>query len=378
MYKLNRVLLHQTLITNLIIFALNFCISVLYAQNLSIENRGILVASILYPQLAIGLFSFGLLRSLPAFLGIHRVRKITKLQLILSISFCICSALFLKLMVMYFDKPIFLVTYLYPILSAASTILMLSILARSNELTYNILRTMYHLLLLITISSMHDVERIIQAIVMCNAIIAIIALSFLKFKTEVSVDNSKIDVTKGLIFWSLLTTINNNALILAIDSISGPSAVAITAITLSYFRLQNLYVSSVAILSFFQRGQKKIDLKIKFKFVFIFNLILFAFASILIPKFYGDEYYRLETATLCAVLLFFTSINELVAQEFYKKGHITPEIVAKLLIVVGLIILYIVDVKLDLILTTSFIILLFIVFEIVRSIILKINGPRYA
>ena len=44
---------------------LNFIISIIYAQNLTLDDRGILSAAILYPQLAIGLFSFGMLRSLP-------------------------------------------------------------------------------------------------------------------------------------------------------------------------------------------------------------------------------------------------------------------------------------------------------------------------
>ena len=54
-------------------------------------------------------------------------------------------------MELYFHKPIFRASYLYPTLSALSTILMLSVLARGNELAYNIFRIKYHLLLLISI-----------------------------------------------------------------------------------------------------------------------------------------------------------------------------------------------------------------------------------
>ena len=49
---------HQTVLVNLVIFALNFIISIIYAKNLTVENRGVLAAAVLYPQLAIKEFAW--------------------------------------------------------------------------------------------------------------------------------------------------------------------------------------------------------------------------------------------------------------------------------------------------------------------------------
>ena len=56
---------------------------------------------------------------------------------------------------------------------------------------------------------------------------------FMKYKTDVQKSTLKSDVTKGLILWSVITTINNNALVLVIDFVSDAASLAIIAITLS-------------------------------------------------------------------------------------------------------------------------------------------------
>lgn len=361
---------HQTLITNIFIFCLNFSISIFYAQNLTVEDRGVLVAAILYPQLAIGLFSFGLLRSIPSFLKKHIFKNFTQLQLTLCIVFVISSMIFLYFMESYFQKPIYRDSYLYPTLSAASTILMLSVLARGKELAYNIFRSSYHVILLISIFQLKNVENIIQSIVICNAIIGILALTFIRYKTEVQESKSENDITKGLLLWSLLTTINSNALILVIDFVAEPATLAIIAITFSFFKLQNLYVSSVSILAFFQQGDKGVDVKRKSKILFLINIILFVSAPFLIPNIYGEDYFRFEIVSIIVGLVFLLSLNELLIQDFYRKGNLGLEIISKFIMGLGLCLIYILSYYLNFNITEQIVICLFIVIELMRTFLL--------
>ena len=139
-----------------------------------------------------------------------------------------------------------------------------------------------------------------------------------------------------------------------------------------------MYVSSVAILRFFQSDEKQIDIKKKSKLLITYNVTLFALASLLIPSIYGKEYFSLEIVSFVAILVFFSSMNELLVQDFYKKGNLRSEIVIKILMILGLCLLFVMHQQSFFRVTASVIMYFFIIIEIVRTLVLMSYGKKNA
>jgi hypothetical protein len=347
----------------------------IYAQNLSLENRGILAAAILYPQLAIGLFSFGLLRSIPIFLKTHLISGFTSFQLGLCIFFTLSSILFLWIMNYFFAKPIFNYSYFYPVLSASSTIIMLIILARGKEAAYNFIRIFYQILLISLILHLNSVEKIIQSMIISNFVIIFIGLTFIKFKTNPQIlKYQHNDITKGLISWSVITTINSNALLLFIDFLYSSEFLAVITVSLSYFRLQNLYVSSVAILSFFRNDLRLQDIYFKILISIMLSAMLLTLSPLLIKLFYGENYF--DWRILLNIFLYVTisSINEILSQKFYKIGNLRIEIIVKLILIIGALLIYVLSNINSFVFSITYVLIFFTFIECLRFTILTQRG----
>ena len=316
---------------------------------------------ILYPQLAIGLFSFGLQRSLPPNITLKKIFPNKRFLFLFSL-FIIFSCTFLFILENIFEKPVYNSSYLFPLCSLSSTILVLSVLSNGREFLYNVLRLLYPIFLFFCVLNITNVIDIMFSMVILNIlliVVVLICLIFIPIKEKVCND-----LSFKLSGWSVVTSISSNYLLIAGDIILTYSELAILSINLSYYKLLNLYSSAKNLKNFlFYEGvyKKKIS---DILFLILLISILFIASPYLVRFFYGALYINQQISIFCSLSVLIHTINEYFAQTIYKDGNLKYDFLSKGVLLLLFLLIY--SFKL------SNIILFFISFilsELVRSIL---------
>ena len=321
----------NTVVTNFVITGINFVVSIIYATQLGIDDRGILAGLLVYPTLSLGLFGFGLQRSLPLWLSRRQFSEVTRQQI------CFCSLFLIltsMLMLIKFsqDIPVAVQLFCIAIVSMNYSLFTMTIIARESENHFNIARLVQVLALLVFSSLSTSIDGMIYGLGLSYIIGVIYALAVLP-KCSKNLYGSEIpERTQSLTWWSILTSISANFHILYAEMFYEVDMIALAAVSMSYARLLTVVSSAAVIKSFFWVGETK-GLIRKCFMTISFAVALLALSKFVFAHTFGLEFYSFRLILLFLIVTTLTAMIDIYAQKYLREGKLKVEIASRFIVV---------------------------------------------